>query len=77
MSHTSGRNYPRTQCSMMSAALPFFRAKSKIAVTGVCSLVRESLMTYLILLTLYVLVTVIIFFVKSVVDNFGKTSANL
>ena len=46
---------------MTSDALLFFRAKSKI-VTGVRSRVRESLMNYLILLTLYVLVTVINFF---------------
>ena len=43
-----------------------FRAKSKIVLTGVCSWIRESLMSYLILLILYVLVTVINFFVTSV-----------
>ena len=38
-----GKHYPKIQCSMTIAALSFFGAQTKIALTGVHSRVRESL----------------------------------
>ena len=43
-----GKHDPKMQCSMMITALLFFVANTKIALTGVCSRVRESLAKRLI-----------------------------
>ena len=43
-----GENYPKMQCSITIATLSIFGAKTEIALTGVCSRVREYLTSQLI-----------------------------
>ena len=43
-----GKDDPKMQCSIMIAVLSIFGTRTKIALTGVCSRVRESLASQLI-----------------------------
>ena len=60
----NGQILPKMQCSMTIATFSNFGAKTKIALTGVGSITAN-----LILLTLYFLLKLTHFLVKSAVDN--------
>ena len=69
-----GKHYPKIQCSMTIAALSIFGAKTKIALTGVRSRVREfpCIIDNLILLTLYFSLKLTHFLIKSAFRQFIK-----
>ena len=58
-----GKHYPKMQCSITIVMLSSLRSRTKIALTGVCS--RVSITDNLILLTLYFLLKLTPFLVKS------------
>ena len=74
-----GKYYPKRHCNMAIAALSILGAKLKIALTSVRSRVRESLpkSANLILLTLYFMLKLTYYLVKSVCLNLKYKLAEL
>ena len=64
-----GKYCPKTQCSMATVALSTFGAKTKIALTGVHSRVRESLTKPV---NQYILLQLTHFLVKNAFRQFRK-----